>query len=278
MELLGGLTLLVLVASLVMFGLTGVRPWFCIWFFALPLLGITVFDSPQAHVNGLVVLIALLLMALTAYALCGISLWCLDKRKVNRVFWGISLVFFYLVMVYFCYHVLVDGNLAYLHVVLPFYPANVVSLVVAIPATAMVLFLWVRATEKFFSQPGEFVIIKCRPKRKKGWYYGSSCLVIEGIQNGKTYSFFATRRAYFLLRPEKQLKLSCKMGVFGGMYAKKNLLQEPNARRKKNVERKLAKRAFLTVAVALLLLLFVVRVGYGVGFEAMYTFLKRGLF
>ncbi len=278
MELLGSLMLLVLAASLMMFGLTGVRQWFCIWFFALPLLGMTLFPSSKAEINGLVVLIALLLLVLTVYALSGISLWCFEKRKVNRVFFGISVVFFYLVLVYFCYHVLIDGNLAFLHLVLPHYPANVVSLVAAVPATAMVWFLWLQATEKFFSQPGVFVMIKCRPRRKKGWYFGGSPLAMEGIQNGKTYLFFATRRAYLLLRPEKQLKLSCKIGVFGGIYARKNLLQEPSLRRKRNVTRKLAKQAVATGLIAGLILLFVVRVGYGVDFETMFTFLKRGLF
>lgn len=278
MELFGWLTLLVLLVSLVLFGITGVRQWFCIWLFALPLLGITVFEGPQSTVNGLVVVIAVLLIALTAYALWGFPLWCFQQRKVNRLFAGISMVFFYLVLVYFLFHVLVDGNLAYWGLVLENYPANVIAMAAAILFTALIYPLWIRAVEKFFSQPEEFVMIKCRPRRKKGWHLTATDLAIEGIQNGKTFLFFASREAYLLLRPQKQLKLECRKGVFGGMYVKKNTLQEPSERRKRHVKRKLIWQAILTVVFALLVLVFVVRVGYGVGFETMYTFLKRGLF
>ena len=276
MTVLALLTLVLLGGSLWAFAYTGVRQYLAVWIYGLPLYGIAFFPSSQP-VNGLLVTLCLLFSALHGYAWWGYGLWCLEKRKVPKLYTVFSGVILYPGAAYLCYEGLTGGSLAFLGIRLSAYPANILSLALGILLTIELYWVWIRATEKFFSQPGQFVLIQCRSKRKKAPLYLGDLVGIGGVQNGKKYLFSAKWKAYLLLRGERSLVLEGSQGIFGGFYAVRNSHKEPGERKRRSVAKKVRKHCLITLCAAALVLLFLVRIGYGVPFEEILAVIERGV-
>ena len=251
MTVLALLTLVLLGGSLWAFAYTGVRQYLAVWIYGLPLYGIAFFPSSQP-VNGLLVTLCLLFSALHGYAWWGYGLWCLEKRKVPKLYTVFSGVILYPGAAYLCYEGLTGGSLAFLGIRLSAYPANILSLALGILLTIELYWVWIRATEKFFSQPGQFVLIQCRSKRKKAPLYLGDLVGIGGVQNGKKYLFSAKWKAYLLLRGERSLVLEGRQGIFGGFYAVRNSHKEPGERKRRSVAKKVRKHCLITLCAAAL--------------------------
>ena len=98
----------------------------------------------------------------------------------------------------------------------------------------------------------ELVLLNCRcflahesgaEKVAKQGYF------LEGISNGVTYHFELTKRTYFMLRREKNLRLQIGTGILGGLYLTD--LENPDFfKRVRRMDRKYAKRGiFLNILV-----------------------------
>jgi hypothetical protein len=63
--------------------ITGRKLWLVIWLWCLPLVGMAYFAPNDSPINGLIVVISMFMVIITAYSLWGVKAWYVLERKKN---------------------------------------------------------------------------------------------------------------------------------------------------------------------------------------------------
>lgn len=173
-------------------------------------------------------LFALGLWFLRAVPVMGTIAW--DKRPVYHMgFLFFSLFFFLLIGLCLC--VLLVPDFQFVRVFVSkdagyASPGQVLLLFGRILLVLLLLFLsalevthrFLDVLDRIFTKKKELCVIQCRVHPMKGicrWYY------MEGISNGKVYSFYITKKLYENLKYKKSVVFQASRGCMGGIYITK---------------------------------------------------------
>lgn len=254
MAWLGFVTLLTIYWCFFVAVTTGRLGWYLLPGWLLPILAMAISFRKGMQVNGLMVLICFLLFLLCRRGMAELCGWNIKQRKKRPVlFWSLYAAVF-LLLFYSVAQAQIQG-----------YVLNVQGwgsetmpmlrlVLVTIPLSALNYFyteMVYTAIDRLKWKQWELVLLNCRcflahesgaEKVAKQGYF------LEGIHNGVTYHFQLTKRTYFMLRREKNLRLQIKTGLLGGLYITD--LDNDFFKRVRRMDRKYAKRGiFLNVLV-----------------------------
>lgn len=278
MSIIGIITVLLALFCLVLATVTGRKQWLVIWLWCIPAILISSLTPEGVRINGLAILICTIMSAEVIFSLWGIKLWCTQtRRKIVglKAFVG----FFNIALSAYCFYQSM--------ILMEFYKishnSKAISVTIAIIYGVIVARamenISITAIEMYFSKREKFPIIKCSPiiKSKKGKNEVYRKYVIQGIQNGETYVFNMTQKAFLLLKPQKSFVFNAKRGVFGGVYVTGDVYNNDSKRRIKRVNRLLIKKALFVLLAAVLLILLFIRIRTGTAFEEIFTEIGRGV-
>lgn len=279
MAVIGSVSMVVIFLSLLAMIITGRKQWLIIWLWCIPIIGMAYFAPSDLQINGLIVVVSAAMIIITAYSLWGIKAWCVFGRKKKYVFSAVLFAINYAVIEYYFYQCVTLGYIKFLNIStdIPFIAA--ITVVLSIYVAAVMNKVIITAIDKYFSKKETFVLIQCHPVGK-GRYSETGLnrkYTIKGVQNGKHYVFNMTRKAFFMLKSEKSLVMEAHIGIFGGVYVTANLYKDDD-RRKKRINRILIRQCAFAVLTVAVLILFVVRIKFGLGFEAIFAETQKYLF
>ena len=270
MAVLGNISIIVILLCLLAVIVTGRKRWAVIWLWCVPIIGITFFVPDGIEINGLVVLISGIMMALTAYSLWGVKAWCISGRKKIYVFWAFLFAINFAVSEYYFYQCISLGYLKFLYINTDVPFIAVASVGISLYIAAIMSRITIIATDKYFSKKETFVLIQCQPlSKKRNIGVGQNKYAIKGVQNGQEYVFYMTRKAYFMLKSEKNLVMEVRRGIVGGIYVSSDLY-DGDQRRKRRINRVLAKQCSFAILTVAVVVLFIARIKLGVSFDEIF--------
>ncbi|MGE4215062.1 MAG: hypothetical protein AB7E42_09875 [Anaerotignaceae bacterium] len=271
MAVIGSISMVVIFLCLLAMIITGRKQWLVIWIWCVPIVGMSYFAPSDLQINGLIVVISTVMVIITAYSLWGIKAWYVQGRKKKYVLWTVLFAINYAVIEYYFYQCICLGYINFLNVNkdIPF--MAIVTVVASMYVAVIMCKVIITAIDKYFSKKETFVLIQCRPVARDrnsgaGW---NRKYAIKGVQNGKEYLFNMTRKAYFMLKSEKSLVMEARLGILGGVYVTSNLYKDDD-RRKKRINRLIIRQCAFAVLTVAVLILFVVRIKLGVGFNEIF--------
>ena len=257
---------------------TGRRQWFVICIWCMPVVGMAYIAPPDSTINGLIVLICMLMSLEVGYSVWGVKLWCVQTRKKNKPLFAIVGIVNFL-LTFYCFQqslqlgyfgeITVDDKLSVV----------AIGIVCGIIMACIMQDITISALEKYFSKKEEFPLIHCKPikKAKKKKFEMYRRYAIKGTQNGQTYIFNMTRKAYLVLKAQKSFVFNARRGVLGGVYVKDRVYDKDSQRRVKRVNRILLNRALFVLLAIILLTLLVIRIRTGDSFDAIFTQIGRSV-
>lgn len=279
MAVIGSVSIIVIFLCLLASIITGRKQWLIIWLWCIPTVGMAYFAPSDLQINGLIVVISAAMIIITAYSLWGIKAWYVHGRKKKYVFLAILFAINYSVIEYYFYQCVSLGYIKYLNIStdIPFIAA--LTVILSIYVAVIMCKVSITAIDKYFSKKETFVLIQCRPVAKDS-HSEARCnrkYAIKGVQNGKEYVFNMTRKAFFMLKSEKSLVMEARLGILGGVYVTSKLYKDDD-RRKKRIHRILIRQCAFAVLTVAVLILFVVRIKLGIGFEAIFSEIQKCMF
>jgi len=268
MFLIGIMSVTAIIYGLMRSVYTGRYKNLALWLWAAPLTGMVYFSQTDI-VNGLVVIIGIIMMLVTLYALSGYAMW--SRGGKHRFMKTFIFIVSFVISLYFYYQCCYNGYMDYF---VPRRP-NIFAVAAAAAAAALIMnSIFITAIDKYFSQKREFVIIKCLAEKKKRPF---AVCAINGIKNGVFYRLYCEKLYFYLLKSEKSLKLEAKEGVLGGIYVIKGNVFCQRERKKKRIKKFLRGRMlFVLLAFALVILLFF-RLKMRMNFETIIITLMRAV-
>ena len=230
MAWLGFVTLLTIYWCFFVAATTGRIGWCLLTGWLLPILALTISFRKGMQVNGLMVLICFVLFLVCRRGLAELCGWNVKQAQMQG------------------YILNIQGWDSETMQVLRMVLVTIPLLVLNYFYTEMVY----TAIDRLRLKKWELVLLNCRcflahesgaEKVAKQGYF------LEGISNGVTYHFELTKRTYFMLRREKNLRLQIGTGILGGLYLTD--LENPDFfKRVRRMDRKYAKRGiFLNILV-----------------------------
>jgi len=259
--------------------ITGRKQWLIIWLWCIPTVGMAYFAPQDLQVNGLVVVISVVMVIITAYSLWGIRAWYVQGRKKKYVLWVILFAINYAVIEYYFYQCICLGYINFLNINVDMPFMEMAAIVIGLCVTVLMCKVVITAIDKYFSKKETFVLIQCHPavKNKDRNLGYSRKYSIKGVQNGHEYIFNMTRKTYFLLKPQKSLVMEARRGIMGGVYVTSNLYKDED-RRKKRINKILTRQCLFAVLTVSILILFVARIKLGIGFEEIFARIQKFMF
>ena len=254
-EWLGFVTLLTIYWCFFVAATTGRIGWCLLTGWLLPILALTISFRKGMQVNGLMVLICFVLFLVCRSGLAELRGWNVKQRKKRPVLFWLLYTVIFLLMFYSVAQAQMQGYILNIQgwdsetmQVLRMVLVTIPLLVLNYFYTEMVY----TAIDRLRLKKWELVLLNCRcflahesgaEKVAKQGYF------LEGISNGVTYHFELTKRTYFMLRREKNLRLQIGTGILGGLYLTD--LENPDFfKRVRRMDRKYAKRGiFLNILV-----------------------------
>ena len=255
MAWLGFVTLLTIYWCFFVAATTGRIGWCLLTGWLLPILALTISFRKGMQVNGLMVLICFVLFLVCRSGLAELRGWNVKQRKKRPVLFWLLYTVVFLLMFYSVAQAQMQGYILNIQgwdsetmQVLRMVLVTIPLLVLNYFYTEMVY----TAIDRLRLKKWELVLLNCRcflahesgaEKVAKQGYF------LEGISNGVTYHFELTKRTYFMLRSEKNLRLQIGTGILGGLYLTD--LENPDFfKRVRRMDRKYAKRGiFLNILV-----------------------------
>lgn len=246
MAWLGFVTLITIYWCLFLAFVTGRMGWALLTGWLIPVLAMAVSFEEGMMVNGLMFLICLLMFFACRSGLTEIRGWNIKQRKKRPfIFWTIFAASF-LLMFYSVAQAQIQGYILNMQG----WDSETMPMLRLCVTIVPLLALNYGYTRMLFTgidraklSERELVLLECRcfvghetgaEKIAHQGYY------LEGINNGVTYHFQLTKRAYGMLKKEKTLKLQIHTGLFGGLYIMD--LENPDfAKRVRRMDRKYAK-------------------------------------
>ena len=278
MAVIGSVSAVVIFLCLLAMIITGRKQWLIIWLWCTPNVGMAYFAPSNLEINGLIVVISAVMIIITAYSLWGIKVWYVLGRKKKYVFSSVLFAINYAVIEYYFYQCISLGYIEFLKITtdIPFIAS--ITVVLSIYVAVIMCRVIITAIDKYFSKRQNFVLIQCHPvgkdrHSKAGW---NRKYAIKGVQNGKEYVFNMTRKAFFMLKPEKTLVMESRIGIFGGVYVTNNLYKNDD-RRKKRINKILIRQCAFAVLTVAVLILFVLRIKLGIGFDELFLEIQKYL-
>lgn len=278
MAVIGSVSMVVIFLCLLAMIVTGRKQWLIIWLWCIPTVGMAYFAPSDLQINGLVVVISAAMVIITAYSLLGIKAWYVHGRKKKYFFGAVLFAINYTVIEYYFYQCISLGYIKYLNVSTDIPLLAALTVVISIYVAVIMCKVIITAIDKYFSKKETFVLIQCRPvaKDRNGEIWWNRKYAIKGVQNGKEYVFNMTRKAFFMLKSEKSLVMEARLGILGGVYVTSKLYKDDD-RRKKRINRILIRQCAFAVLTIVVVILFVVRIRLGMGFEAIFSEIQKYL-
>lgn len=264
--------------SAVIYGLmravyTGRWKYLLLWLWAVPLLGMVYFSSSDITINGLVVIIGMAMILLTIYSLSGYAMWNVSARNKKNTLKFVCFVLTLIISMYFYYQCCYNGYLDFcLNKKVHFLTVIIISVAAALLMNSIMM----TAVDKYFSQKGTFIIIKCSPLKKNKNTF-NPC-VIKGVKNGVEYRFFAEKLYYNLLKNEKNLKFNIKKGAFGGVYVLNEGLFSGRERKKRRIKKLLRNRMLFALLTFILIILLILKLEMRMDFETIIITVMQAIF
>ena len=255
MAWLGFVTLLTIYWCFFVAATTGRIGWCLLTGWLLPILALTISFRKGMQVNGLMGLICFVLFLVCRSGLAELRGWNVKQRQTRPVLFWLLYTVVFLLMFYSVAQAQMQGYILNIQgwdsetmQVLRMVLVTIPLLVLNYFYTEMVY----TAIDRLRLKKWELVLLNCRcflahesgaEKVAKQGYF------LEGISNGVTYHFELTKRTYFMLRREKNLRLQIGTGILGGLYLTD--LENPDFfKRVRRMDRKYAKRGiFLNILV-----------------------------
>lgn len=224
MEWLGFLTVVTVYWCFFLAAVTGRWGWALLTGWLVPVFAMTLRYKPGMEINGLMVLICVVMFFVCRKGLTDVKLWNVKIRKKRNIFFGILYILVFLMMFYSLAQAQIQGYLLNLQgwdssrmniwrmglSLIPLILLNVVY-------TRMVY----TAIDRIYCKKEEITLLACHSyiSREEGVERGiHQGYFMEGIQNGVTYYFRMTRRTYYMIKKETNLRLTMGVGLLGGRY------------------------------------------------------------
>jgi len=268
MAVLGVLSVLIISYGIVSWAMSGRKLFLSLLLWMTPVYFMITSSDPETDTNGLIILLGFMLSFEAIYALHGINLWNTDYRTKGKGFVWIAYITNTIFSFYFAIQSFSLGYMPFLNFLGGF--GIYISILWAVVSSYCASNIFITAVDRYFSKKKQFVLIKCSPFRYKN-KLNMKVRGINGIQNGKNYTFHTTWKAFSLLKGEKALIMELRAGALGGFYASGNNLFVNKSRQLKRVNRILFRRGIFAFAVALIIVLFFYRVLLGISFENMFA-------
>ena len=225
----------------------------CGWLF--PILAMTIAFEEGMQVNGLMVLLCFVMFMVCRRGISDVRMWNVKNRRKHSVLFGILYVLQLLIMFYCFSQAQIQGYILNVQgwggVTQDFW-RMFLTIVPMMLLNWMYTQLVYGALERIYCKDRKLVLLNCHffmaneSGVEKGIQQG---YFLEGVQNGISYYFRMTRRAYLMLKREKNLKINAKVGLFGGVYVT-DVEQPELLKRTRRGDRKLAKWGILGFALA----------------------------
>ena len=278
MGIVGIIAIFTIFFSFLAVTVTGRKQWLVICIWCAPVAAMTYIAPHNGVINGLIILICMFMSLEVGYSVWGVKLWCIQTRKKNVLLFAIVYIINFF-LTFYCFQqslqlgyfgeISVDDKLSIV----------IIALMCAILMAGIMQNITISALEKYFSKKEEFPLIHCEPvkktKDKKIEMYRR--YAIKGTQNGKTYVFNMTRKAYLVLKTQKSFVFDARRGILGGVYVKGGVYDKDTRRRVKRANRILLNRAVFSLFAIILLLLLIVRIKTGNSFDVIFAQIGRGL-
>ena len=268
MAVLGILSLLIIAYGIVTWASNGRAYNLSLIMWMLPVWFMSVMADEGTEVNGLVVLLGFLLSAETIFTVQGVHLWNTQNRNKGKTFIWIAYITNTIFAFYFSIQSYVSGYMPFISIFggLGIYISILWAVVLSVCASNA----FITTVDRYFSKKKQFVLIKCTPFKDID-RFKTKVRGINGVQNGKNFTFYTTRKAYSLIKSEKALVIELREGVLGGMYSSGHNLFITKNRQLKRINRILFRRGAVAFAAALVVVLFFYRVLLGIRFEQMFA-------
>lgn len=279
MAVMGSISMVIIFLCLLTMIITGRKQWLIIWLWCIPIVGMTYFSPDNMQINGLIVLLSTVMAIITAYSLWGVKAWYVQTRKKKYVLCAVLFAINYTVIEYYFYQCIGLGYIDFLNIntEIPF--MAIATVVISIYVALIMYRVTITAIDKYFSKKETFALIQCHPvarDRNRGTGFNRK-YSIKGVQNGKEYIFNMTRKTYFMLKCEKSLVMEVRHGVLGGIYVTRDLYRADD-RRKKRINRLLAKECAFAVLTVAIFILFIARIKLGMGFNEIFEEIQKYVF
>ena len=221
---LGFLTIVTIYWCFFLAAVTGRWGWALLTGWLAPVLAMTLHYKPGMEINGLMVLICVVMFFICRKGLTDVKLWNVKVRKKRNLFFGILYILVFLMMFYSLTQMQIQGYLPNVQgwnspamklfsmglFLLPLLLLNVVY-------TRMVY----TAIDRIYCKKERIILLACNSyiSREEGMEWGlHRGYFMEGIQNGVTYYFRMTKRTYYMIKKETNLRLTMGVGLLGGRY------------------------------------------------------------
>lgn len=226
MAVIGILSILILFLCLSAVSITGRSRWLLVGIWCIPLIGMVCFSQENTEINGLVVLIAFIMMFITSSSMMGVKMWNIRRRNSVIVFHIFLFVLtcilaFYVIIQlwgYICNLEMTAVDLMDYYVI---YPISIPVILISIPISTMML----THIDRLFCKKDKLILIHCKTfignEIGGNWIFWKGYFVY-GINNGVKYEFKVTTRTYLMIKNEKSLILNIKKGWLGGLYVTEN--------------------------------------------------------
>ncbi|MBR5468518.1 MAG: hypothetical protein IKU80_04725 [Firmicutes bacterium] len=268
MAVLGILSLVIIAYGIVTWASNGRAYNLSLVMWMLPIWFMSAMAGNNTDINGLVVLLGFLLSFETIFASYDVNLWNTQLRTKGKAFVLIS----YITNTIFAFYFSIQSyTLGYMPFISIFGGLGIyISILWAIVLSICASYAFITTVDRYFSKRKQFVIIKCTPFKDLD-KFRMKVRGINGVQNGKNFTFYATRKAYSLIKNEKALIIELREGVLGGMYSSGHNLFITKSRQLKRINRILFRRGAVAFAATLVVVLFFYRVLLGIRFEQMFS-------
>lgn len=279
MAVIGIISIVAILLCLLAVIITGRKLWLVIWIWCLPIVGMAYFAPYDYPINGLVVVISMFMVIITAYSLWGVKAWYVPERKKKYIYWTVLFALNYAVIEYYFYQCIYLGYVGFLNINrdMPF--IYIATVLITLFVSVLMSKIMTTSIDKYFSKKETFVIIECQPaKKNKDSRVGQNrkCTIV-GVQNGKEYMFNMTRKAYFLLKLKKSLVMEVRHGIMGGFYVTSDLYKNED-RRNKRINKILVRQCAFAVLTVVIFILFVARIKLGLSFEEIFAGIQKNMF
>lgn len=224
MEWLGFLTVVTIYWCFFLAAVTGRWGWALLTGWFVPVLAMTLRYEPGMEINGLMVLICVVMFFVCRKGLTDVKLWNVKIRKKRNILFGILYIFIFLLLFYSLAQAQIQGYLLNLQgwgsprmnvwrMGLSLIPLLLLNIVY----TRMVY----TAIDRIYCKKQQITLLACHSyiSREEGMERGlHQGYFMEGIQNGVTYYFRMTKRTYYMIKKETNLRLTMGIGLLGGRY------------------------------------------------------------